>query len=292
MKRNTKQQHSHIVNTALHKIYMNIESDLSLEELSQNLGISLFHFHRIFKAETGRNIHETIRAIRLQKSATLLLTNPMATVSEIAAMCGYGSHTSFIKAFKDRFSMTPSTWRNGGYLDYSRAILPPQTQELLSPNRFASIRPMILRSEGFHAVYLRHRGYDESIKMIWERLHAWAIQEGISTQARQIGLYHDNPAVTPLSECWYVAAIEVPKDHKIQMGMNSFFIPPSLSARFEAQGSYDEVLALIHAIYHYWLPASGYEALTLPSYAVYHSNPFLNEDGTFSMEFTIPIRVV
>ena len=101
-------QRADIVNKALYRIYSNIEADLTVEELAKDEGISAHHLHRIWKEETGKNLHETIKSIRLQKAANLLLSNRYANISQIAAMCGYGSQTSFIKAFRSRFDTTPT----------------------------------------------------------------------------------------------------------------------------------------------------------------------------------------
>ena len=38
-------------------------------------------------------------------------------------MTGYGSQTSFLRAFKERFLMTPKMWKNGGYKEYSNKIV-------------------------------------------------------------------------------------------------------------------------------------------------------------------------
>ena len=47
--------------------------------------------------------YESIKSIRLQKASSLLLTNKYSTISEVANLCGYSSHSSFIKAFRGRF---------------------------------------------------------------------------------------------------------------------------------------------------------------------------------------------
>jgi len=53
---------------------------------------------------------------------------------------------------------------------------------------------------------------------------------------------------------------------------------------------YGDVLKFIHWAYHEWLPASGFESTVKPSYAIYHKNHFLSEDGEFDLSFYVPIR--
>ncbi len=103
MKKDTKHSRAQIINEALVYIYKYINTNITLDELARLCSVSKYHFHRIFKEETGEKLFERIRAIRLQKAANLLIANRYSTISEVAFMCGYSSHSPFIKAFKKRF---------------------------------------------------------------------------------------------------------------------------------------------------------------------------------------------
>jgi AraC family transcriptional regulator len=212
MKKETKNQRADIVNSVLYHIYSHIDTHLSADELALQSGVSTHHLNRIWKEETGKNLFETIKSIRLQKAASLLLTNKYANISEVAAMCGYSSQTSFIKAFRSRFETTPKEWRRGAYLAYSQKILESSASASASGRKFDGLIPKIQKTQALRAAYIRHKGYGISIKNSWNRLRAWALENGISENARQIGLRHDNPTITPLAECAYVAAIEIGAD--------------------------------------------------------------------------------
>lgn len=294
MKKETKNQRADIVNSVLYLIYSNIDTQLTAEELAAKEGISAHHLHRIWREETGKNLYETIKSIRLQKAASLLTTNKYANISEIASMCGYGSQTSFIKAFGSRFEMTPGEWRRGGYLAYSEKILASSPSASASDRDFEGLVPQIRKSEKIRAAYVRHKGYGISIKNSWNKLYAWALQEGVADNSRQIGLHHDNPTITPLNECAYVAAIEINDDVRPHGQIAFFELPSSLCAVFKINGKYGDVLRFIRYVYHIWLPNSGFEAKTMPSYAVYQKNHFLDMDGSgeFELEFYLPISVV
>ena len=115
MKKETLQKRTKIANDIMYYIYTHIETNIDIEELSIDLGVSKFHMHRIFKEAFGKNIYESIKSIRLQKASNLLLTNKYSTISNIVNLCGYSSQSSFIKIFKERFEMSPKEWKNGGY---------------------------------------------------------------------------------------------------------------------------------------------------------------------------------
>jgi AraC family transcriptional regulator len=294
MKKETKNQRADIVNSVLYRIYSHIDTALTADELAKEAGLSPHHLHRIWREETGGNLYENIKSIRLQKAANLLLTNKYANISSVAAMCGYGSQTSFIKAFRSRFGTTPGEWRSGGYLAYSDGILASSASASASDRDFEGLVPKIKKSEPIRAAYIRHKGYGVSIKNSWNRLYAWALENNIPTNARQIGLHHDNPTITPLEECAYVAAIEVDESVTPHGQVALFEIPSSLCAVFEISGKYGDVLRFMRYVYHIWLPNSGFEAKTLPPYAVYRKNHFLDIDGSgeFKLEFYLPIGIM
>jgi len=50
------------------------------------------------------------------------------------------------------------------------------------------------------------------------------------------------------------------------------------------------MLSLVQWIYHQWLPNSGFETTTTPSYAVFRKNHFLEDDGKFDATYYLPIR--
>jgi AraC family transcriptional regulator len=283
LKKDTKNERANIVNNSLFYIYKHIDTTIRLEELAKLNSVSKYHFHRIFKEETKTTLFETITSIRLQKAANLLIVNQYSTISEILKKCGFSSHSSFIKAFKKKFTYTPKDWRKGAYKEFSRSIL----KEYPRVTTFKDIEPVIKPCKAIHCAYIRHKGYDLSIKKTWQRLNALAYENNLEN-CRHIGLQHDNPTITPLKEASYVACIEVPKDFKT---ISTFEIPKCLCAIFHLKGVYGDVSNLMRYVYHFWLPNSGYESQILPSYSIYKKNHFLNEDASIDLEFYLPILV-
>ena len=290
MKKETLQKHTRIANDILYYIYTHIETHIDLDELSRDLGVSKFHMHRIFKETFEKNIYESIKSIRLQKASSLLLTNKHSTISEVANLCGYSSHSSFIKAFRERFGKSPKTWRSGGYKTYSARILRQSRNAMRSTADFSGMEPVIVKMPVMESHYIRHKGYDTSIRQSWQKLHAWVLNNGL-TDYRQIALFHDNPTVTPLDECQYIACIVAGEGQKVSSDrLPKFRISEGIYARFDLQGDHGDFLKFIHWVYHEWLPRNEYETTTKPSYAVYRKNNFLSEDNTFDLSFYVSIR--
>ena len=287
MKNSTKNIHTQIANNALYYIYKYIDSDINIDTLSKELGVNRFHLQRLFKEQIGTNIYETIKSIRLHKASNLLITNQGSTISEVAKLCGYSSQSSFIRVFKERFKMTPTTWRKGGYKKYSNSIIKSSKSASKSIANFNNLEAQIVKQPDIRVYYIRHKGYSSRIKDIWQRLRAWIISKNIESY-KEIAIYHDNPVITALAECRYIASVAVDKELN-NTQLPSFIIPGGLYVKFEAKGKYGDILKLLEWIYHHWLPNSGYEATTLPSYSMFKKNHFLSSDNTFDLEFYLPV---
>ena len=278
-----------ITNDLMHYIYENIDSQINLDTLSKDFHLSKFHMHRIFKQEFDSNIYETIKSIRLQKAANLLITNKNSTISEISLICGYSSQTSFIRAFGARFGMSPKRWRKGGFIEYSNKIINEVPQELISNAYYSQLSPIIKKMPALRVYYIRHHGYNEEIKNCWQKLQTFILSNDIQNYT-QIAIYHDNPIITPLKDCNYVACLAI-EDEQLPNKINlpSFSLNAGVYAEFSAEGYNDDILKLVQWIYHEWLPSSGYETTNKPPFLIYEKNNFLNEKGFFSLKYYIPI---
>lgn len=85
-------------------------SSLSLAELAQVAGVSLHHFARRFRAQTGFSPHAYIQSRRMAR-AWELLTRTSAGVAEIALACGYESTSHFHAQFRRVHGCSPTRVR-------------------------------------------------------------------------------------------------------------------------------------------------------------------------------------
>lgn len=81
-------------------------SDLSVDMIADQAGISRVHLHRKMKELTGQTPHDFIRNIRLKKAAQLLTTQGM-NVTEVMYACGFSNSASFSTVFKKFYGMSP-----------------------------------------------------------------------------------------------------------------------------------------------------------------------------------------
>ena len=292
MKKSTHEKRAKIANDVMNYIYQYIDTDINIDDLSIELKTSKFHLHRLFKDEFGKNIYESIKSIRLQKASNLLITNKYSTITNIANMTGYSSQTSFLRAFKERFSMTPKMWKSGGYKEYSNKNV-SQIVNIDENINFSKIEPIIVKMPEINAYYIRHQGYDKSIKKTWAKLQTWIYTNDIK-EYKQLALHHDNPIITPLEQCQYIALVTLEnKNEDLEnLSLPTLNIPKGIYAKFSLSGKYGDVIKLIQWVYHTWLIESGYETTTNPSYTIYHKNHFLSSDEEFILDYYLPIKYV
>ncbi len=287
MKKSTLQKHTQIANDVMFYIFTHIDIDINIYELAKQYKINAIYLQKIFKEQFGRNIYETIRSIRLQKASNLLITNRYSTISEIAKMCGYVSHSSFIKAFQSRFGMTPKYWRKGGFKEYSLGNIDPKS--VCRDEYYRLLEPTITKEKPRVSFYIRSYGYEEeTIKKSWQKLFTWIHSNGIVNYT-ELALYHDNPAITPLPKCHYVACIATDAFQRSDK-LPHFTISGGVYARFDVALQRGEMPAFIRYLYHEWLPKSGYETTTKPSFAIYHDNKYLENLERYRISFYLPIE--
>lgn len=207
-------------------------------------------------------------------------------------MIGYSSSTSFLRSFKQRFLMTPKEWKNGGYKEYSTKIVEEFSSSSQSID-FSNIEPVIVKMPQMKAYYIRHKGYDKSITKTWAKLQTWIYTNEIK-EYKQMALHHDNPIITPLEDCQYIAMITLENENEElkNLSLPTLIVPEGIYAKFPLSGKFGDVIKLIQWAYHDWLIDSGYETTTNPSFTIYHKNHFLSDDKEFILDFYLPIKYV
>ena len=86
-----------------------IDSDLNVDEIGKNLGLSRVQLYRKIKSLTNYAPNELVRIIRL-KAAEQIIINSEKSVSEIAYETGFSTPSYFTKCFKEYFNESPTEY--------------------------------------------------------------------------------------------------------------------------------------------------------------------------------------
>ncbi|VEP14577.1 AraC family transcriptional regulator [Hyella patelloides LEGE 07179] len=87
-----------------------LTQSIKLKDLAEFLGISQFHFSRLFKKSTGISPHQYVIQQRIEL-AKQLLKKADISIANIALECGFNSHAHLGKYFRQMTGMTPREYR-------------------------------------------------------------------------------------------------------------------------------------------------------------------------------------
>ncbi len=278
------------INDVLNYIHQDITRELLGKHLASVAAYSEQHFHRVFKEVVGESMHQYIRRTRLEYAANQLMFDTSSTVVDIANKSGFSSVSSFSRAFSELFSCSPGAWRNTVITRFDKPYL--RDKEIARCYEKIATQPIsdptIIEVPERRVAYIRHVGYNRSIKRTWQLLKAWASSEQRSFKA-QYGIHHSNPAWVDLEHCHYVACVEIDRPLLRRGLVNQLTIPKGLYARFSLIGRYGELLPQISQIQESWLPNSGLKMQSTPAYVHYNKNHFLESDEQFELDFYLPV---
>ncbi|MBS1226740.1 MAG: helix-turn-helix protein [Proteobacteria bacterium] len=89
-----------------------LDADLSVERMAAEVGLSPYHFSRLFRASFGVAPHRYVLQMRIARAAHLLRAERQRSIADIALASGFASQAHFSNAFKCHMGQTPARWRS------------------------------------------------------------------------------------------------------------------------------------------------------------------------------------
>jgi len=89
----------------------NIERNPGLTEIARDVGTSVYHLCRVFRAECGMTLHAYRQRQRLGRAIDLMMTRRQ-DLTTLAQDLGYSSHSHFSRVFRQHLGVTPSMLNN------------------------------------------------------------------------------------------------------------------------------------------------------------------------------------
>lgn len=103
-------KHKESIEAAKEFIQQHFHDNLSLQNIATTVGLSPYHFCRLFKKITDITPYQFLLKTRLQKAATLLL-NTKSSVTDISYDAGFDNLSLFINSFRKRYGISPLQYR-------------------------------------------------------------------------------------------------------------------------------------------------------------------------------------
>lgn len=97
------------VRRAIKYINENYYKEISLEDVADHVYLSSVHMSRLFKKETGKNLMDYVKMVRIQKAKELLDTHQYK-IYEVAELVGFKDNHYFSTMFKKYVHMTPTEY--------------------------------------------------------------------------------------------------------------------------------------------------------------------------------------
>ena len=92
------------------KLLKNLKYAWNTEEMAEEINLSVPHFLRLFKTETGKSPITFLRNARLKKAEKLLKTS-FLQIQEIGFKIGMSTDSHFTRDFKKKYGVTPTEYR-------------------------------------------------------------------------------------------------------------------------------------------------------------------------------------
>ena len=100
-----------VVNSVKSLIQDNLQNDISVKEISEKLGVSMYYTCHLFKQETGITIVDYKNEMKIIKAKNLLV-NTDKKITDIAQECGFCTDSYFDKVFMEYESISPTQYRS------------------------------------------------------------------------------------------------------------------------------------------------------------------------------------
>ncbi|NJM66930.1 MAG: helix-turn-helix transcriptional regulator [Acaryochloris sp. RU_4_1] len=91
-------------------IHDSLDQEIKLADLAALLGMSQFHFIRLFKQTIGMTPYQYLLQQRIERAKQLLQHSDRGII-DIAFLCGFNSHSHLSQQFRQLTGMTPKAYR-------------------------------------------------------------------------------------------------------------------------------------------------------------------------------------
>jgi AraC-like DNA-binding protein len=83
---------------------------ITTRQMADRANLSLDHFCRLFKKETGRSPHSYLKDVRMRAACSLLESSELS-VKELSMRVGFNDQSHFVRDFQKTYGLSPTQYR-------------------------------------------------------------------------------------------------------------------------------------------------------------------------------------
>ena len=283
MKNITYNDYIQRINKVVAYINNHLDETLDLKTLANEVALSDFHFHRIFKALKGEAIGGYITRLRLEATARLLRYTAL-TIEEIAFNIGYETPASLSKAFKKQYGISPTEYRTNKDTYIMK-------KEIINPD-LALKAPKIVTLEPKNLIYVALTGaygsldYGKAYEQLWAVIKA---QKLFTKGIEYICISYDDPKITEGSLQRSDVCLAIHKPATPQEEVSCKTLAGGKYAVFFYQGSYEN-LSQVYDTAVRWVIDHEYTLREEPFFEKYLNDARRTPKEKLKTEIYIPIN--
>jgi len=279
---------------------------LTLEQIASHVCISPFYFQRIFKEQVGETPKEYLIRVRLENAIQRIFVDRHMTVFDVALECGFSSQAAFARAFRQRFGVSATEFRNLSFSEVAklaaawgpgiqkvfRNILLGKMdskagQKLRKSITIKRIEPLTVIYQATTMVSEEHLG--EEFRKLADRAEAHDLEVDMS---QCLGVMYDFPLHTPLEKCRYRVCIGITGESAKHPKFSTMNLSGGKYGVFPVKG--DIELAIRYSIFFFsdWLKTTPFQRSEQPYlyFERFSSLPGPRTYSSMTREIYVPLR--
>jgi AraC family transcriptional regulator len=290
-------------------IQENLASDIPLSRMAEVANFSPFHFQKLFTQQIGESPKKYVLRLRIERMAHILKLYPELSVFELSLQSGFASSSTFGRAFKKYYGISPDEFRKLPPSEISKictSVNNKGIEVINNSNDFWNVnyddpgedagtaqgQLTVIKQRSLKVIFIdTHLGAETAISDAFKALHIIVNpRELLTPETRYIGIFLDLPFFTELSKCRFRACISLTDTVQIPKGVSVYTIPENRFAVFSALGNLTETLKRLVAFKHGMLDGSGYKIAETIGYEEYPVNPALEDYAPFERKVYVPVK--
>jgi len=281
------------IQKAINYIEAHLQESITMEQIAQEVNVSVFHFQRTFSILTDMSIADYIRRRRLTLAAQELINTDIKII-DLAYKYGYDSPEAFTKAFRKQHHVTPSDARKqqGPLQSYNRLVIQVSLKGA-EPMKYNIVEKDKFQVVGVKRTYNCQKGENlQGIPLFWDEVNRqgmdeqlFALNNGQIKGVLGVCVPDENYKENSLIDYW------IGTDHvgEVPENLQSIEVPASKWVVFEVHGPMPHAMQNAwKQIFSEWFPSNPYEPAGTAELEVYTDEDPKSED--LYSEIWIPIK--